>query len=193
MNQRTIIANWDTDENFWVLNPGFKSIKIFKELHDNDKSKKKAHSSLLMWAIALYTDMHEHNPWKNVIDSEKRLLISTDFLKNPKFDFEDREIVALIEEYETRVLTVAQKELRRFEKKLSQRGDFMETATYTMDWYDENGKVQKGTADQLDKMMVNSGRIFDQLSDIKAKLDKEDAEGNLRGGAAESAGETGML
>jgi hypothetical protein len=193
MNQNSLVAHWNPDENFWAINPAFKSVKIFRELFEADKTKGKAHSSKLMWAIAYYVDLHESNVWKNVSDSEKKKLIAEDYLGNTHFDFEDIEVHPLVEEYENRVLTIAQKELRRYEKKLSQRGDFLEKTTYTMDEYDDNGKIIKGTATQLDKMMVDSGKIFDQLANIKAKLEKEDAEGALRGGAAESVGETGAL
>jgi hypothetical protein len=193
MNQNSIAIHWNPDENFWSLHPAFKSIKVFKELHDSDKTKKKDKSSQLMWAIAFYVDLHEDNPWRNLPDEEKMYLIAEDYLNDSKFSFEDSDIVPLLEEYEKRVLTIAQKELRRLEKKISQRGDFLEKTKYTMDSYDDKGRVIKGTADQLDKMLVATGKIYDQLSDIKAKLDKEEASGGLKGGATESAGEQGII
>ena len=190
----TLIKAWNADENYWVLNPMMKTIKVFKTLYEKDKSKDKSKSSNLMWAIALLVDPNDANPWKNVGISDKLKLIAEDYLGDPKFNWDHPEIVEFIDEYTDRCLTVAEKQLIRFEKKLVQRADFIDSTTYSMDTYDEQtGKVNKGTADQLDKMMVATGKIYDQLADIKAKIQKESAEGTLRGGAAESASENGEL
>ena len=62
-----------------------------------------------------------------------------------------------------------------------------------MDSYDDRGKIEKGTADQLDKMMLNSSKIFAEIENIKEKLAKEELDGQLKGGASESAAESGLL
>jgi hypothetical protein len=193
INPNSITRHWNTNENYWITNPAMRTIKLFEDVYQKDKSSKKAQSSKLMWAIALCCDPHDSNPWKNTVEKEKRKLIAEDFLKDKKFNWEHKEIVELIEEYQNRVLTIAQKELVRYEKKLVERGDFISKTPYSMDSVDDKGRVIKGTADQLDKMVVNSGKVFEQLLNIKEKLIKESTEGTLRGGAAESAGETGQF
>lgn len=190
----TIAKNWNTDENFWDMNPGIKSIGLFKTLLSKDKSKGKAQSSNLMWAIALYADPHEENPWRNLVDEEKKSLIATDFLKDPKFNWEHPEIIEYINTYIFYCTTIAEKELISFEKKLVERGAFIMNTKFTLDYFDEvTGKPKKGTADQLDRMLVNTGRLYDQLEEIKAKIAKESAEGHLRGGAVESISEEGLI
>jgi len=189
----TISKNWNTDENYWALHPGNKVVKTFSNLYESDKSKNKENSSKLMWAIALYTDPNEENIYKNLGFDEKRYIISTDFLKDKKFNWEDKKIVELIETYEELCLTVAEKELFRFEEKLKQRGNFLKTTDYTLDDYNEQGKPKKGTADQLDKMMLNTSKLYQQLEEIKSKLEKEKSSSKLRGGAAESASESKLM
>ena len=53
--------------------------------------------------------------------------------------------------------------------------------------------MEKGTADQLDKMMVNTVKIYQQLEQVKEMLDKESIEGHGKGGAIESASEQGLI
>lgn len=189
----SIAVNWNTDINFWDLNPSVKIIKEFGELYASDKSKKKEKSSQLMWALALLLDPNEKNPYKNISYDDKKFIIATDFLKDKKFNWEDRDIITLIDVYLNYCLTVAEKELVRFEEKLAQRGDFLAKTRYTLDSYDDRGKIEKGTADQLDKMMINTGKLYDQLEEIKNKIKAEQAKGSLRGGEAESASEEGIL
>jgi hypothetical protein len=182
---------WNTDENYWLLHPQMKTIKEFKDVFLTDKSKDKINSSKLMWAIALYCDPHDQNPWRNINDADRRTLIAEDFLLSPKFDWERSDIKELIEKYEDLCLTVWEKELVRLERKLSERSDFISSTKYTLDEYEENNgkvKLKKGTATQLDKMMTDTIKIYEQADKIKQMLGKESG-GHTRGGAKESAGE----
>jgi len=191
----TIVKNFNPDLNFWDLNPSFKTIKLFNTLFEEDKSKKKDNSSQLMWAIAYLIDPNEANPWKNISEEDKKLLIADEYLENKKFNW--IEVQHLIDEYEERCLTIAEKELVRFERKLVDRGNFINTTRYSLDEYEEssNGKVKlvKGTADQLDKMMLNTTKLSEQLSLIKDMLKQEQSQGSLRAGASKSASESGKI
>lgn len=188
----TIAKNFNTDLNFWELNPMFKTVKRFLKLYEDDKSKGKKDSSQLMWAIALLIDPNEANIWRNLSEEDKKMLIRTEFLNEKDyFKWEDHQ--ELIDEYENRCLTIAEKELIRFERKLVDRGNFIAKTTYKLDEYEEdNGKVKliKGTAEQLDKMMLNTTKINEQYSIIKDMLKQEEAQGSLRAGAKKSASES---
>lgn len=190
----SIAINWNTDENFWQLHPVAKTIGQFQNLYKADKSRNKENSSQLMWAIALACDPNKNNFYRNINYVERKELIKTDYLKDKDFNWEHKTIVELTETYEKLCLTIAEKELIRFEEKLNQRGNFLESADYSFDTYsEENGKVLKGTADQLDKMMVNTGKLYDHLESIKDKMSDDEARGNLRGGEVESASESGLM
>lgn len=188
-----LVKAWLPQENFWVLNPMAQEFGPFKVFYTKDKSKNKKESSTIMWAVAMLIDPHEENLIRNQSDKEKKALIAEDYLNDKKFNWEHPEIKELRDFYFDNCLTIAEKELVRYEEKLVQRGDFISTQGYTMDSYDDRGKVIKGTADQLDKMMLNSSKIFAEIENIKDKLTKEDVDGQLKGGATESASEAGML
>lgn len=184
---------WNTDENYWTLNPIMKTIKAFKDFHDSDKSKGKEKSSKIMWAIALYVDPNDHNPWRNTSDNDKKVLIAEDFLGDKKFNWNSEGIVELVETYENHCLTKGEKELVRFERKLEQRGDFIDATPYSLDSYDEEtSRIVKGTADQLDKMVLGTIKIYEQYELIKAMIGKEDAS-HVKGGAKESASESKLM
>lgn len=190
----TLVKIWNTDENYWVLHPIMKTIKVFRQFYEKDKSKDKKESSKIMWAIALLLDPNDANPWRNSNILDRDILIREEFLENPKFNWDHPEIEELKEAYKEFCLTIAEKELIAFEKKLNQRGRFIDNTDYSMDSYSEDtGRVTKGTADQLDKMMLNTSKIFEQYTEIKNNLIKEQSEGTLRGGAEESASEKGEL
>lgn len=193
----SLIKSWNTDLNFWELNPLMKTIGEFKDLFNNDKSKNKVDSSKVMWAIALLIDPNENNVWRNVTEDEKKLLIKEDFLEDKKFFWEDPFIVKLIEKYIHHCLTHSEKELLIYEEKLIQRAKFIKETDFTLDYYAENDKgtisLKRGTADQLDKMLLNTKKIFDQVKETKAMIKLEADQGNLKGGAQESASEKGEL
>jgi len=190
---QSIAINWNTDENFWELHPVLKTIKEFQSIYKSDKTKAKNGSSTLMWAIALAIDPNKSNPYRNLNIEEKKEIIKEDFLKDKDFNWEHKSILTLIETYEKYCLSVPEKELIRFEEKLYQRGKFLDESDYSFDTYDDNGKVLKGTADQLDKMMINTGKLYEHLAKIKDSIAEEEAKGSLRGGEVESASEQGLI
>jgi len=169
-----------------------KTVKAFKDLYDKDRTKSKKTSSTMMWAIVLYCDPNEENPWRNESDKIKKQLISSDFLLDKAFDWEHQDTVLLIEEYTNRCLTIAEKELVRIQKKMSERGDFIDKTKYSLDTYVE-GRTIKGTADQLDKMMVSTIKIYEQLDKIKGMLAEESNKTRLRGNESESATDEGIV
>lgn len=193
----SITKNWNIDLNYWELNPMMKSIRVFKELFDKDKSKSKEESSKIMWAVAMSTDPHEDNPWRNTPEEEKKKLIAEDFLGDKKFDWTSEKISKLTDTYYTFCLTVSEQELLVYEEKLRQRGKFIKETNYTLDHYEENDKgkisLKRGTADQLDRMVLNTKKLIDQISEIKDAIAREAEQGSLKGGASESASEEGLL
>jgi hypothetical protein len=187
----TILGTLDTDINFWVANPNFKSIGLFRTFMENDKSKNKDYSSRVMWAVALCIDMNIENTWRNIPEVEKKGLLAEDLIGDKKFDWDS--VQDLLNAYEDRVLSIPEKDLRGYEQKMYARQKFIEGTAYSLDSYDEQGKLLKGTADQLDKMMVGTAKIYQQHEELKAKYEKAKEEGHVRGGRTESASEQGLL
>jgi len=177
-----ILETLDTNINFWIANPNFLSVTKFKDYHSKDKSKGKESSSQIMWAIALCLDMKEGNTWINVPEAEKKRMIAEDFIGDKKFNWETKEIKELYTEYYERCLTVAEKMLRNFNLKLVDRQQLIDKTKYDME-----------TADQLDKMILNTGKIYSQYEEIMNMFKQEQANGKTRGGIKESAGELGLI
>lgn len=187
----TLLGTLDTDLNFWEANPNFKSIRLFREFMLNDKSKNKDYSSRIMWAIALCYDKHPENTWKNMEMEEKKALLVTDVIEDEKFNWDD---VADLEFcYQDRVLTLPEKDLVLFEQKLHKRQVFMDTTEYSWDDFDESGKKIMGTAKQLDDMMANTKKLYDQLKQLKSEFMESLEEEHVRGGRTESASEQGLI
>jgi hypothetical protein len=193
MPASSIAIHWNPDESFWVLHPAVKTIKAFYDLFKSDKSQHKRNSSKLMWAIAMFLESKEENPWRNLNVDDRKALIAEDFLGDKNFNWEQKTVAELITTYENHITTLAEKELFRLEEKLHQRSNFIAKTDYTLDGYDENGKLQKGTVDQLDKMVLNTGKLFEQIETIKSKISEDSAKGSLRGGEIESASEGGLI
>lgn len=185
----SILRNFNVDENFWEVNPAFLTIKEFVKMHKSDKSKDKFHSSQKMWAIAYLIDPHPDNAWKNVSEEDKIKLIKEDFYNIKWEDYQDA-----IDSYREHCLTLAEKDFIRLQKKMHERQNFIDNTPYTLDTSNEEGKIIKGTAIQLDKMVVDTLKIYDQLDQVKARLEKDNSnEGSTKGGMQESATEKGLI
>jgi hypothetical protein len=193
----SITKNWNTDLNYWDLHPINKTIKEFRDFYLADKSKDKKDSSKIMWAIAMLNDIHEDNPWRNVRLEEKLIIIKDDFINDNKFSWEDPKIVLLNDTYFKFCLSLMEQELYTYEEKLQQRSKFIKDTDYSLDYYEEDAKgklsLKRGTADQLDKMVLNSSKLFEQILGIKDTIARQNSESKLRGGASESASEKGLL
>lgn len=178
----TVIENFNTSMNFWTSNPNMLVVAKFKDLYDKDKSKNREDSSRLMWAISLYCDLNDKNPWRNMPDREKKMLIKEDYLRDKKFDWEDKLIKDLIHVYTELVLSVPEKALRNFNLKLIERQTFIDNTKYDME-----------NADQLDKMMLNTSKIYSQYEEILHMFKEEKNSGKTKGGIKESASEQGLI
>ena len=190
----SISTAWMTNENYWEVNPMHKEFGVFKIFYKKDKTKSKDKSSKILWAVAMLIDPNESNLLKNHPLKDKKRLIAEDYLEDADFNWEHPEIEELKAFYLENCLSIAEKELIRYEEKLYERGEFISKTHYSMDYYDEEtGRTKKGTADQLDKMFAASGKIFTEIENIKEKISKEDLDGQLKGGAEESASEAGTL
>ena len=187
----TFLKCLDTELNFWDVNPNFKSIDEFKHLWRTDKTPKKIRSSRIMWAIALCYDKHIENTWRNEDDEDKLPLLAKDVIGEEDFNWDNIEDLMYI--YQQRVLTKPERDLVQFEAKMRERQKFIDRTEYTLDSYDENGKPIKGTAAQLDKMLVDSDKIYKRHEELKALYERSEEEGHVRGGREESASEAGVI
>jgi hypothetical protein len=177
--------------NFWVTNPGFSYFSILKDFYKNDKTKGKSRSSSIMWAIALLIDPHKDNPYRNIKYNDRKVLIANEYLEEPDFIWEKYQ--PFIDEYEKRATTEIEQQLHRFKMKMEERQAFIDSTKYTLDSYTEDGKLVKGTADQLDKMVTSTTKITDMYEKLMDAIGKQGDKSTTKGGRAKSASEKGLL
>ena len=151
----TILSNFDTNVNFWEMNPQMKYIENFSELYKGDKSKGKKDSSQLMWAIALLMDKSTSNNFRNIPEEERKFQLAKYFLQDDKFQWGNPKIVSLINTYENCILTQPMRSLRNLEAKMKERDELIQLTPYNMD-----------TAEDLDKMIIGTHKIVQLYKQI---------------------------
>lgn len=178
---QNLVSNFSIKDNFWDCNPNMKIVNGFKQLYDEDGSKKKTNSSRIVWAIALLLDKNKDNPYRNLSEVDKRVVIIEDFLEDKSFDFTTYSDLILT--YENLCLDTIERMILQMERKLEERDIFINSLKYGMD-----------NATSIDSLILNTKKLKDLYYDMKTELTKLDSvEGITRGGKKESAGEKGLV
>lgn len=164
------------DGNIFKNYPHFKSVAAFKALEDEETNANNA--SKLMWSIILL--YHKKSPYANLPELERKAKIAEDFLKNPNFDWEDEVYSKACKTYYDLYLTELERTYIDIKNKLSERRRFISEQSYTLDEYemDNSGKPKlvKGTAAQLDKMIVDLDKILKLMKQIEMDLEREEED-----------------
>jgi hypothetical protein len=177
------------DSNFWELNQQFKIANPFKTIYAKDKSKGKKESSKLMWFVAHCYDIS--SKFYRLPVEEKHKVISEDFCGDVNFYEDNKDLLNdLVEAFINLQDTPVQRAMRTLNKKLEERARLIDETEYTFDYYEEDdrGKLitKKGTADQLDKMMIATKKLIDYFQDIRKELATEETQGTAKGGSLSS-------
>lgn len=178
----SVLTNFDTNANFWELNTQFKIPKVFNDFYTSDKSKNKAHSSKIMWAIALLVDNSEANIFRNISIEDKKIIIVEDFLNEKIEDFNWDNYKSIIQKYEELSMSKLERSLYIYEQKLEERDIFIKNTTYDIE-----------NASSLDKIISSTKGIFDLISKLRDEIVKEKSTGETKGSMVESAGELGII
>jgi hypothetical protein len=172
-----ILNGFDTDVNFWKLNPQLKVPLEFADILKQDKSKNKSKSSQIMWAIALLVD--PDSKFSNISYYTRRDMISKDFLKNPDFDWDVYKDAVVF--YERSLITPAKRQLMVWNKKMDEKTLYLDTLTY------------EDNADTIEGLLKTNVKLFEDYERLLKLVDKETNEGSTKGGAEESASEKGLI
>lgn len=176
----SLLTNFQLDANFWQTYPQMILPKAFNDLYKKDKSKGKEESSKIMWAIAMLVDTAEDNKFAHLSEDDRKALIKSDYLGDDKFSFDSyKDIVDL---YTHLHMSKLEAELRRQELKLEERAKFINDTEYDLE-----------TGEKLDKFMLNTAKLYDQIDVLKDKIKLEKDSGTTRGGRQESATEKGLI
>ncbi len=175
-----ILGKFDTNTNFWDIAGNLTVIPAFSALREADNTRRKEHSSRVMWAVAMLCDQSDSNRLRNLPEEEKKQIIETDFLKaKKKFDWDGRK--DLIDVYLRTQLTVNERALFALKEKMHQRTSFLLDTEYTMD-----------NAKDLDSITTNSEKMFRAIASLEKLVEAEKrAGGELKGGRKKGLAEKG--
>lgn len=127
---------------------------------------------------AIYLLFHPKSEFYALPLKDKVTLVERDFLKAP-LDLE--KLKDTVEKFKKFILTKAQRSLLNWEEKLEERDLFMASKSYDDDTYE-----------MLDKMMMQTSKMWDQYSSI-LKAFSQESESQVRGDVEESLVEKGLI
>lgn len=182
-------------ENIWELHPSLALAGPIKDLYKSDKSPNKAHSSKLMWSVALIWDrdsMYFNLP--EIGEDSKITLIFEDVYGDPKYYTQNRAKVDKLKEYYLKLQeTPARRSLREIEDKLEQRSRFMKSQDYDLGICNEKGQWVGNTATVLDKMLSDTKKIYDLYDSALKTVSNEVDDDVAKGGSQESLSDKGQI
>lgn len=168
-----------SEVSFWEVFPYMKEVSLFKKLYKEDRSKDKNKSSKVMWYLALTKDIDSE--FYSMEDRHETLIDMLE-LDVVKYLEGQEELDILLNYFEDFIDTPLSADVRAMEQKLKERKAFIQTTTYTLDEmvYPKEGEgkpyLKKGTAAQLDKMMVDTKSIHEEIRKLRAALKDEQSE-----------------
>ena len=135
-------------------------------------------ASLYSWYIFLYCDTN--SSFRTYPAEHRRIELSENFIKEDIHDFP--EIQEAIKDYEINMMSLAKRNFKKWEDKLTERQKFIEDTDYTSE-----------TFEMLDKLMAQTSKMWDMFLKLKTEFDKEGDEDQTYGGVELSASEKGMI
>lgn len=187
-----IVESYKPGVNFWDQHPDFLATQPFLNLWKEDKSKGKTNSSTSMWFVVFCFDMD--SKYYNLEFEERCSILGEDYCGDANYYQHHKDTVDKLQlAYCKLVDSKAKRSLRNWFDKLEERDLFISKTPFSMDFYGEDGRPRKGTADQLDKMMANTKKLWDDYQRIMEDVGKEDSHSEGRGGAMPSASDEGDL
>lgn len=163
-----VVGRFEPEKNFWELYPIFKTLSPTKKFYNRDRSENHSRSSREMWGFCFLYDMSIFNPLRNMDEDLRMEIIAQDIIENPKYDWEkESEVMEFMRDC---CQPAPQKSLYDWGKKMRERDSFIRDTPYTLDYYSDKGKLVKGTADQLDRMMKGTNDIYEQYESWQKKV-----------------------
>ena len=177
-----LITIFDSEQNFWEVNPQFKTALSFKEYYKKDKSRGKKDSSVVMWFIAYTHDIG--SLFYNLPINERYEVIGEDYSGDIDFYKKNQTILdTLINDYIKLTTTAIDRHLLEWDERLEDRTRFLATTKYDLENFDK-----------LDKMNANTISVFKNLDTIKESLAKQESgTGDTKGGFKESLNDSGEI
>lgn len=154
------------ETNYWDMNKELVFIPEFEKLYNNDKSKGKAESSIIMWAI-----YYAYNPESKYFNLPTKLEILRDnFIKQKGFTWEDHE--GIVEIYKTMVLTDSERALVEWGEIMTMRSVAMKKLY--KDLLDQPAaEVDTKSLREVDTMLANTPKMFEDYKKVRKDYEEE--------------------
>jgi hypothetical protein len=158
------------DNNFWKEFPELIFPEPLNKLYTSDKSKDKAESSKIMWAVYMVSSpssMYYNHP-------NKEEVIARDFLKEPKFKWSS--IQNILDFYKTGILSIAEQSLTSWNDMMRLRDSNLKELYKQASELGLEGLKELG---EIDKMMANTAKMFADYKKIKEDFDVDKTKGKV--------------
>lgn len=180
---RSLASQYHPNNNFWDLFQSFKDVDPFAKLYSRDKSPGKRISSMKMWAMVLIYD--PESDFYSLPQKEEK--VKTALERNHRLKLDLNELEELSSDFYTMTLNQADKSLMEWEKRMKERDAFLKSQSWSFDYYNDEGKLVKGTADQLDKMhgttpkhYLDYEKIYRMVQELKIKEENSKKKNNVQ-------------
>jgi len=182
-------------ENIWDIHPSLALAGPIKDLYKSDKSPNKAHSSRLMWTVALIWDRDSkfYNLPETGEDSKITLLFEDIYGDKSYYTNNKPKVNKLRDFYLKLQETTARRSLREIEAKLDQRSAFLKETDYELGICNEKGQWVGNTAGMLDKMLADTKKIYDLYDQALKTVSNEVNDEVAKGGGQESLSDRGEI
>ena len=151
-------------ENFWELNSQY--ILLFDDFYNKDKTKNKNKSSKIMWALTF--KLNPDSVFYNLPNKDE--VIKDKFIKDEKFKWATYSKEESL--FHSTILTEATRALVGWDETMKKRRTFLNEQDFTLDAY-VKGKLVKGNAEQLDRMLANTAKLYQDYAKIHKDLKEE--------------------
>lgn len=165
-----LLNNYTDPRLFWEANPLLKLHPYLKQVYDSDTSKNKQDSSRLCYGLALLIDQSDDNKFKNYPEEDRKFLIAEQLFGNKDFDWTDPRVVELIKLFDEMLLSPARRSLRNWKIKMEERDAFLASVKYDI-----------SNATELDKILVQTDKLYQQYERCVKALEAEKGEAVARG------------
>jgi hypothetical protein len=174
-----MIDKYFKGNDFWDVCPEFRAIKVFNDFYKVDNS------SNIMWAIAFC--LRKESPMYNL--PNKWELAGRDIILSGTFDWSTVE--HLVNSFKESHLTQAERSLLLWEELMAKRDAYLKSQEYFFD-YMEDGRLKKGTAEQMDRAFSATPKMYNDYYKIKKEIEDDEIKRG-RGNKIKSASDANEI
>ena len=179
----SIAQTYNPKVKFWDEHPQFRDVEPFSTIYNKDRSPNKRMSSMKLWALALNYD--PESDFYNLPGKEEKIIEA--MKKNHSLTFSWDDVKGLKDDFQAMFLDQVELSLLSWERRMKERDEFLDGIKWSLDHYNDEGKLVKGTADQLDRLhsqtpkhFAEYEKIYKMVQEIRIKRDDAKKKSNVQ-------------